>query len=130
MAHKCFIRQASTVLHQQMPTQNSKDLVAKLHQQPGALATNQSTTSTPADPQKEMDLDRTYAKEGSEQHNTAALKWNPQGKRRRSRPRNTWQRSVEDEMSKTGHSWHTLDQMAKNRVRWTGIVSGLCSAQE
>ena len=34
-----------------------------------------------------------------------ALKWNPQGKRRRNRPRNTWRRSVEDEMSKAGHSW-------------------------
>ena len=59
-----------------------------------------------------------------------ALKWNPQGKRRRGRPRNTWRRSVEDEMSKAGHSWHTLAQMAQNRVRWRGIVSGLCSAQE
>ena len=59
-----------------------------------------------------------------------ALKWNPQGKRRRARPRNTWRRSVEDEMSKGGQSWHTLAQMTQNRVRWRGIVSGLCSAQE
>ena len=59
-----------------------------------------------------------------------ALKWNPQGKRRRRSPRNIWRRSVEDEMSNAGHSWHTLAQMAQNRVRWRGIVSGLCYAQE
>ena len=35
-----------------------------------------------------------------------AFKWNPQGKRRRGRPRNTWRRSVEDEMSKAGHPSH------------------------
>ena len=55
--------------------------MAKLHQQPGALAANKPTTSISADPQKEMDWDRTYTKEGSEQHHTTGLKMeSPKGK--------------------------------------------------
>ena len=57
------------------------------------------------------------------------IKWNLQGKRRRGRPRNTWRRSVEDEMSNAGHSWYILAHMTQNGVRWRGVVSGLCSAQ-
>ena len=55
------------------------------------------------------------------------LQWNPQGKSRqgrpkntwRGRPKNTWRRSVLDEMRKA----------AKNRVRWREIVLSLCSTQ-
>jgi hypothetical protein len=33
-----------------------------------------------------------------------ALDWNPQGYRRRGRPKRTWQRTVEDEIRGTGRS--------------------------
>ena len=39
-----------------------------------------------------------------------------------------WWKSVGDEMSKAGHSWHTLSQIAQSGT--TGNVSGLCSAQQ
>ena len=102
-AHKCLIWQASTVLHQQMATQNFLDLVVTLHQQPEALAANQSTTSTLADPQKEMELVRTYTKEWSEQHQ--ALKWYHNGKRRGGRPKNTWRR---DQWKTICSRWETI----------------------
>ena len=59
-----------------------------------------------------------------------ALRWNPQGKRKRGRPRNSWRRSVEDEMKAAGYSWQSMTQHAQNRVRWRKIVSGLYSAKE
>lgn len=59
-----------------------------------------------------------------------SLQWNPQGKRARGRPRNSWRRSTTDEMTKAGYTWHDLVRNAQNRVRWRTIVSGLCSSQE
>ena len=57
-----------------------------------------------------------------------ALKWNPQGKRRRGRPKNTWRRDVEAEMKSWGHTWNTLGRLAQDRTRWRKeIVNGLCS---
>ena len=43
-----------------------------------------------------------------------ALSWNPAGKRRRGRPRNTWQRSVKDETKKVDKSWPQLRKLTKN----------------
>ena len=34
-----------------------------------------------------------------------ALFWNPQGYRRRSRPKRTWRRTTENEIRNTGRSW-------------------------
>ena len=57
-----------------------------------------------------------------------ALKWNPQGKRKRGRPKNTWRRDVEAEMKSWGHTWNTLERLAQDRTRWRKeIVDGLCS---
>lgn len=59
-----------------------------------------------------------------------ALRWTPQGKRKRGRPRQTWRRVLEKEMADSGYNWNTLQQLARNRVRWRGIVCGLCSTGE
>jgi len=57
-----------------------------------------------------------------------ALKWNPQGKRKRGRPKNTWRRDVEAEMKSWGYNWNTLERLAQDRTRWRKeIVDGLCS---
>jgi hypothetical protein len=45
-----------------------------------------------------------------------ALEWNPQGKRGRGRPRNTWRRTVLEE-SKGVKTWTEIKTDAKNRVR-------------
>jgi len=48
-----------------------------------------------------------------------ALTWNPQGKRGRRRPQNTWRRSTEQEFKKKGLTWKQLERMAQD--------NGLCS---
>jgi hypothetical protein len=55
----------------------------------------------------------------------AFLEWNPQGSRRRGRPRMTWRRSVEKELQEEGKSWGEAKQMAQNHVRWRAFVVAL-----
>ena len=59
-----------------------------------------------------------------------ALKWNPQGKRKIGRPRNTWRRYTEAEMEKMGYTWKQLEKLAQSRPRWRSVVSGLSSPAE
>ena len=56
-----------------------------------------------------------------------ALTWNRQGKRKRGRPRNSWRRDTEAELKQQGTSWSGMARVAQNRVRWRGVVDGLCS---
>ena len=59
-----------------------------------------------------------------------ALRWNPQGKRSRGRPRNSWRRTVDNEAKNAGYTWWQLEKLAKNRSRWRAIVSeDLCSTR-
>ena len=54
------------------------------------------------------------------------LRWNPQGRRSRGRPRNTWRRDLETDMRKSGQTWHQLETLARDRDGWRNFVSGLC----
>ena len=56
-----------------------------------------------------------------------ALTWNPQGKRKRGRPKNTWRRDLEADITQTGLSWKQLERIAQDRRRWREVVHGLCS---
>ena len=56
-----------------------------------------------------------------------ALTWNPQGKRKRGRPRNSWRRNTEAELKQQGTNWTGAARTAQNRVRWRRVVDGLCS---
>ena len=56
-----------------------------------------------------------------------ALTWNPQGKRKRGRPRNTWRRDVESEARKMGYTWQEIATMAQCRIRWRALIDGPCS---
>ncbi|KAK7093635.1 hypothetical protein V1264_007344 [Littorina saxatilis] len=53
------------------------------------------------------------------------LKWNPQGKRKRGRPRNSWRRDTEAEINRQGKTW--IERAAQDRVGWRIVVDGLCS---
>nr|KAG5687792.1 hypothetical protein BaRGS_017270 [Batillaria attramentaria] len=44
-----------------------------------------------------------------------ALTWNPQGKRKRGRPRNSWRRDTEAELYKQGTNWTGVARIAQNR---------------
>ena len=46
-----------------------------------------------------------------------ALEWNPQGKRGRGRPKNTWRRTVLKEAKGVNKIWAEIKADAKNRVR-------------
>ena len=50
-----------------------------------------------------------------------ALTWNPQGKRKRDWPRNSWRRDTEAELKKQGTNWSGMTRAAQNRVRWRGV---------
>ena len=56
-----------------------------------------------------------------------ALSWNPQVKRRRGRPCNSWRRDTEAELKAQKLSWKGACDAAQNRLYWRGIVDGLCS---
>ena len=54
----------------------------------------------------------------------AALLWNPQGNRKRRRPKNIWRRSV---IKEAGRSWNELRFLAADRQKWKGLIGNLCS---
>ena len=51
-----------------------------------------------------------------------ALTWNPQGKRKKGRPRNSWRRDTEAELKQQGTNWSGMTRAAQNRVRWRGSL--------
>ena len=55
-----------------------------------------------------------------------ALLWNPQGKRKRGRPKNTWRRDLRKDLERLGKSWKELEDIAKDRALWgSAVVDGL-----
>ena len=56
----------------------------------------------------------------------AALTWNPQGKRKRGRPRVSWRRDLTEEHIKFGKTWKEVEKLAGDRRGWRGFVGGLC----
>jgi len=59
-----------------------------------------------------------------------ALKWNPQGKRRRGRPYNSWRRDLEAERRRLGVTWEEVERLAEDRAGWRTLINGLCSPAE
>ena len=58
-----------------------------------------------------------------------ALDWNPQGKRKVGRPKQTRRRSTDAEIKSAGTTWAELKRTSQNRVRWRGAVAALCSTR-
>ena len=54
-----------------------------------------------------------------------ALRWTPEGKRKRGRPRQTWRRTVEDEMGRWNKSWESLQSLASDRDKWRSFIAAL-----
>ena len=57
-----------------------------------------------------------------------ALTWNPQGSRRRGRPRNTWRRDIDRERERMGVTWGELCKKAEDRDAFRVLIGGLCSS--
>ena len=58
-----------------------------------------------------------------------SLECNPQGVRRKSRPKKSWRRTIQKEYEDLGMSWDEVKRTAKNRVRWKAVVEALCSGR-
>lgn len=56
-----------------------------------------------------------------------ALRWTPEGKRKRGRPKTTWRRTIETEMKERGYTWGTIEKKAENREEWRQLVLALCA---
>ena len=66
---------------------------------------------------------RTLRKEDGELPN-AALMWNPQGNRKRGRPKHRWRRSV---VKEAGRSWNELRFLEADRQKLKELVDNLRS---
>ena len=59
-------------------------------------------------------------------HCATALTWQPEGKRKRGRPKTTWRRTVEAERNQLGmQSWSQARRVALDRLEWRGRVTAL-----
>ncbi|XP_070189011.1 uncharacterized protein [Littorina saxatilis] len=56
-----------------------------------------------------------------------ALTWNPQGKRKRGRPRNSWRRDTEAELKRQGNSW-TEAEKTQQRAECDGEMPSMAYA--
>jgi len=57
------------------------------------------------------------------------LDWNPQGHRRRGRPKRTWRRTIEDEIRSTRRSWNEVKGIDGDRNAWKLFMDVLCSTR-
>lgn len=55
-----------------------------------------------------------------------AFDWNPQGHRKRGRPKNTWRRGLAAELQKINKTWKEAKTAALDRRRWKNTVVALC----
>jgi len=58
-----------------------------------------------------------------------SLDWNPQGYRRRGRPKRTSRRTIEDEIRGTGRSWNEVKGIAGDRSARKLFMDALCSTR-
>ena len=58
-----------------------------------------------------------------------ALRWTPQGKRPRGRPKTTWRRTIEAELKELDMTWGEAETKAKDRSGWRNLVATLCSTR-
>ena len=59
----------------------------------------------------------------SSRYATKALSWTPEGRRKRGRPKNTWRRTVENDLTIRGMGWYSVKRAAADRRRWKKIAA-------
>ena len=57
------------------------------------------------------------------------LDGNPQGCRRRGRPKRMWQRTIEDEIRSTRRTWNEVKGIAGDHNAWKLFMDALCSTR-
>jgi len=73
-------------------------------------------------------LDTHYLKKTGAIEKTA-LDWNPQGYRRRGRPKGMWRSMIEDEIRSTRISWNEFKGIVGDRSAWKLFMDTLCSTR-
>jgi hypothetical protein len=63
----------------------------------------------------------------SEDMTKVVLRWTPEGKRKRGRPKTTWRRTTENEIKERGYTWGTIERKVNNREEWRKLVLALCA---
>ena len=58
-----------------------------------------------------------------------ALRWTPDGRRKRGRLKETWRRTVEKEMKENSWTWGHLERRAPNRSQWRTLTEALCVSE-
>lgn len=59
-----------------------------------------------------------------------ALRWTPDGRRKRGRPKESWRRTVARDMKEQGWTWAYLDRQAQDRRQWFSLVDAFCTMDE
>ena len=54
-----------------------------------------------------------------------AMRWTPEGKRSRGRPKTTWHGTVEKGLRELNYSWSTIEKLAKDRQHWKDFSCSL-----
>jgi hypothetical protein len=57
------------------------------------------------DTNEKMYMDCTYTEKAIKKYRNDGLNWNPQGKKKVGRPKNTWKSSILREIEKAGYTW-------------------------
>ncbi|CAH8600368.1 unnamed protein product, partial [Schistosoma rodhaini] len=57
-----------------------------------------------------------------------ALNFNPEGKQKRGRPKNTLRREIETDMKRMNSNWKELERKSQDRVGWRMLVRDICSS--
>ena len=55
-----------------------------------------------------------------------ALEWNPQGKRKKGRSKNSWRRGVISELQAINTTWGEAKRKVQDRTRWKETMVALC----
>ena len=70
-------------------------------------------------------LQNYISRKGNTCNERIALRWTPDGKRNRGRPKTTWRRTVERERGMMGFSsWSAAGAVTKYRDRWRRLIIG------
>ena len=77
--------------------------------------------------QEKMGMAWRHIEKAKHQRYETGLGVEPPEQAKEGRPKNTWRRDLEADITQTGLSWKQLERIAQDRRRWRDVVHGLCS---
>lgn len=107
LENNCQYHEQNSVIYQHLPQKNPTNLLSSYYQQPGAVAMNKTAACRARNSLKTLKMDWSHSLQTCNRHYKKhyVLFWNPQGKRKRGRPRNTRQHDLKADVQMTGLTW-------------------------